>query len=297
MRIASDKLCTDYGLSVLKHEKQEDRYNKFATSSLYKELMRDSIDYAIASSRNYEEFIRILQDLDYIITDRNNTLAIRRNPYKRNTRIERQFGDDYSKENICKRILETQPPFGYLPKPYLIITRTRENYEVLKNRVYPKKGSLAWLFLHYMKLLHPHTENVLKSNSTRMTPELLHAIKEMDEFSKRARFLCKYNLETDVDVMEFKKSTYQKLSPLKSKRENLWRKHNRTKNKDEKKEIEEKIVAISKEITPIAEEIRLCDNILKRAEEIKKMELHQKLVEEKHQLEKEQKKNKKDKIR
>ena len=292
MRIASDKLCTDYGLSVLKHEKQEDRYNKFATSSLYKKLMRDSIDYAIANSRNYEEFIKILQDLDYIITDRNNTLSIRREPYKRNTRIERQFGNNYSKENICKRILETQPPFGYVSKPYLIITRTRENYKELKNKVYPKKGSLAWLFLHYMKLFHPNTENVLKSNSTRMTPELLHAIKEMNEFSERARFLCKYNLETDIDVMEFKKSAYQKLSPLKSERENLWRKRKRAKNDDEKKEIEEKIVAISKQITPIAEEIRLCDNILKRAEEIKKRELHQKLEEEKTSLEVKKKKDK-----
>lgn len=292
MRIASDKLCVDYGLSVLKHEKQEDRYNKFATSSLYKELMRDSIDYAIASSRNYEEFIKILQDLDYIITDKNNTLSIRREPYKRNTRIEKQFGNDYSKENICKRILETQPPFGYVAKPYLVIARTRENHEELKAKVYPKKGSLAWLFLHYMKLLHPHTENALKSNSTRMAPELLHAIKEMDEFSKRVRFLCKYNLETDVDVMEFKKSAYQKLSLLKSERENLWRNHKRAKTEDKKKEIEERIVAISKQITPIAEEIRLCDDILKRAEEIKNRELHQKLEEEKTSLEVKKKKDK-----
>lgn len=290
MRIASDKLCTNYGLSVLKHENQEDRYNKFATSSLYKELMKNSIDYAIASSRDYEEFTKILQDLDYVITNKNNTLSIRREPYKRNTRIERQFGNDYSKENICKRILETQPLYGYLPKPYWIITRTRENYEELKAQIYPKKGSLAWLFLHYMKLLHPHTENALKSNSTRMKPELLHAIREMDEFSERARFLCKYNLETDVDVMEFKKVAYQKLSPLKSERENLWRKHKRAKNDDEKKEIEKKIVAISKQITPIAEEIRLCDNILKRAEEIKKRELHQKVEEERKPLEVKKKK-------
>ena len=281
MRNTSDKLCDDYGLSVIRHEQQEDRYNKYATSSLYKELMKDSIDYAIANAINYEEFIQILQDLDYIITDRNDNLSIRREPYKRNTRIERQFGNNYSKENIYKRILETQPPFGYVSKPYLIINRTREIYEDLKTKVYHKKGSFAWLFLHYMKLLHPNTENVLKSNFTRMTPELLHAIKEMDEFSERVRFLCKYNLETDIDVMEFKKSAYQKLSPLKSERENLWRKHKRAKTEDIKKEIEEKIVAISKEISPIAEEIKLCNNILKRAEEIKKRELHQKLEEEK----------------
>ncbi len=102
-----------------------------------------------------------------------------------------------------------------------------------------------------------------------MTPTLLHAIKEMNEFSERVRFLCKYNLQTDVDVMEFKKLAYQKLVPLKCERENLWRKHKRARTENKKKEIEEKIVAISKEITPITEEIRLCDNILKRAEENK----------------------------
>ena len=99
MRKTSDRLCEDYGLSVLK---QEEKYNKYATSSLYKELMKDSIDYAIENAKDYNEFIKILQDLDYIVTDKNDTLSIRREPYKRNTRIERQFGNKYSKENIYK---------------------------------------------------------------------------------------------------------------------------------------------------------------------------------------------------
>lgn len=97
MRMTSDKLCKDYGLSVLK---QEEKYNKYATSSLYKTLMQDSIDYAIANAKDYNEFIKILQDLDYTVTDKNNTLSIMRKPYKRNTRIERQFGSNYSKANF-----------------------------------------------------------------------------------------------------------------------------------------------------------------------------------------------------
>ena len=125
-----------------------------------------------------------------------------------------------------------------------------------------------------------------------MTPTLLHAIKEMNEFSERVRFLCKYNLETDVDVMEFKKLSYQELAPLKSERENLWRKHKRAKTDDEKKVIEEKIVNISKQISPIDEEIGICNNILKCVEKIKKFELHQKLEQEKRELENKQKKTK-----
>lgn len=68
-------------------------------------------DFAIESAKDYNEFIKILQDLDYIVTDKNDVLSIRREPYKRNTRIERQFGNKYSKENIYKRILEIQPRF------------------------------------------------------------------------------------------------------------------------------------------------------------------------------------------
>ena len=90
--------------------------------------MKDSIDYAIENAKDYNEFIRILQDLGYVVTDRNNTLSIRRELYKRNTRIERQFGNRYSKENIYKRILETQPLYPYTSNPMLLITRTYENY-------------------------------------------------------------------------------------------------------------------------------------------------------------------------
>ena len=43
---------------------------QYATSSIYKELMKDSIDYAIENAKDYNEFIKILQNLDYIITDK-----------------------------------------------------------------------------------------------------------------------------------------------------------------------------------------------------------------------------------
>ena len=59
-----------------------------------------------------------------------------------------------------------------------------------------------------------------------------------------------------------------------------------------KEKPDEKIVAISKEITPIVEEIKLCDNILKRAEEINKKELHLKLEQEKQTVQKEKHRNK-----
>lgn len=40
------------------------------------------IDYAIANAEDYEQFLQILKDLDYVVTDKNDTLSIRREPYK-----------------------------------------------------------------------------------------------------------------------------------------------------------------------------------------------------------------------
>ncbi len=287
MRKTSDRICAEYGLSVLK---QEEKYNKYATSSLYKELMRDSIDYAIANAKDYDEFIKILGDLDYIVTNRKDTLSVRREPYKRNTRIERQFGNNYSKENICKRILETQPQYPYLPDPYLIYNRSFNNYNNFKEKSYYKKGSIMYLIFYYEKLFKIDTKSVLKLNYTKMTPELIREIKKLDEYSNQAKFLVKYNIDTDLQLANFEKDVYKKLAPLQSERENLWKKHKRAKTGDEKTKIEEKIVAISKKITPISHDLQICKSIQARMKKIKQYELHQKLLQEKEVAQKEKKK-------
>ena len=270
MRKTSDRLCKEYGLTVLK---QEEKYKKYATSNLYKELMRDSIDYAIASSKDYNEFIQILKDLDYIITDRNNSLSIRREPYKRNTRIEKQFGKNYSKENIFKRILETQVTFPYSPNPYLLINRAYKYYNSIKEKHYPQKGTILYLIFHYEKLFGIKTENDLKSNITRITPELIREIKKMDEYSNQAKLLVTNNINTEEELLKFEKSIYEKINPLKSERENLWKKHKKAKTDDEKKNIENQIRDISKKITPLAEQIKCCNDITNRLNKIKNFEL------------------------
>lgn len=259
--------------------------------------MKDSIDYAIANAKDYNEFIKILQHLDYIVTDKNEILSIRREPYKRNTRIERQFGNNYSKENIYKRILETQPEYQYSPDPYLLANRSYERYNNEKQNHLQFKGYISYLIFQYEKLLGINIEIVSKPNITRMAPELIQAIKKMDEFSKQVRFVCKNNINTEQELLDYQKSAYEKINPLKSERENLWKKLKRVKTEDEKASIENQIIEISKKITPLAEEIKHCDNIELRLERIKQFELHQKLEEERKQFEKKQEKKKKDRSR
>ena len=144
-------------------------------------------------------------------------------------------------------------------------------------------------------LLGINIENSSKSNITKMTPELIQAIKKLDEFSAQVRFVCKNNINTEQELLDYQKSAYEKINPLKSERENLWKKLKRAKTKDEKATIENQIVEISKKITPLAEEIKHCTNIEIRLERIKQFELHQESEEQRKQCEKQNEKNKKKK--
>lgn len=146
------------------------------------------------------------------------------------------------------------------------------------------------------KLFGINIEIVSKPNITKMTPELIQAIKKMDEFSKQVRFVCKNNINTEQELLDYQKSAYEKINPLKSERENLWKKLKRVKTYEEKTTIENQIVEISKKITPLAEEIKHCTNIELKLEKIKQFELHQKL-EERKQFEKGLEKKKKNKNR
>lgn len=125
-----------------------------------------------------------------------------------------------------------------------------------------------------------------------MTPELIKAIKQLDEYSKQARFLGRYKIETDEQLVEFEKSTYRIIKLLKSERENLWRAYKRVKTEDEKKVIEDMIIDISKQITPVAEELRICRCIMKKSEEIRKVELHKQLENDRQKALKEMNKDK-----
>lgn len=127
-----------------------------------------------------------------------------------------------------------------------------------------------------------------------MTPELIAEIKKMDEYFNQVRFLANNNINTEQELLDFEKLAYDRVNPLKSKRENLWKKHKRAKRDEEKRAIENEIVELSKQITSITEEIRHCKNILHRVDKIKQVQLHEQIEQEKVQFEKEQENNKKE---
>ena len=112
LRKTSDELCEEYGLSVLEEKKCksginfENFYKKHIQESDYHKEVKEDLDYAIKNSYTTKDFHRILESMGYNYYYRAGKLSVRREPYKRNIRVERAFGEEYSFDNIKNRILQ-----------------------------------------------------------------------------------------------------------------------------------------------------------------------------------------------
>ena len=121
IRNKSDEICKEYNLSVLKEKTTEKTkinysyfYQQYEKQDDYTTLAKRDLDFAIKQAFSYKDFLKIMEKMHYLIYERSGKLSIRHKDTKRNIRIERRFGENYTIENIKRRILnetEIRVPF------------------------------------------------------------------------------------------------------------------------------------------------------------------------------------------
>ncbi len=265
-RRLNDLICMEHNKSYLQEKKNKSGINyvnyqnrNIKYSNYYKKAKED-LDLAIAVSNSYNDFKNTLNNLGYEITLRAGKLSIRGKDYKRNIRIERYFGEDYSIDNIKKQIKGL-----YLPEKKLYY-KNRKPISVLSVISKPKYNSFYSMYIRYCNILNNYPSFIKKYNVSSVMKE---DIKKLDKFSKQAIMLVNNNIETEDKFFEFLNSKVYELSDLKQKREELWRKYKMC-NEDEKLEIKKEINNISNNISKVNEEVKMCEDIRLRKEDIKK---------------------------
>ncbi len=107
---------------------------------------KQDIDYAITQSNTYKEFENLLKAMDYELIYRSGKLSIRKEPYKKNIRVARAFGDDYTVEQIKARI-KTEKAIK-LPFP-----EKRLNRIYIYKREYKKQEKSKKELRHYIYII------------------------------------------------------------------------------------------------------------------------------------------------
>ena len=276
LRKISDEICEEYGLSVLKEKtcksgiNFENFYKKSMRDSDYYKFAKDDIDYVIEHSWTYKEFLKRLKEMGYEVYFRANKISVRRYPHKRNIRIERAFGEEYSIENIKNKICSRYPSREEVIKPKTYYRRLF--YKGSTKKLRKPKGIIA-LYYYYCYLLKVYPK---KNLNYKLTPKMRAEVKKMDKYSEQIRFICKYKLETINDIDNLKEQKKEELQKMLNTRKRLYYKRQKLDNESEKDVITKEIISVTSEIKKIRKEIKLCDevgdNSRKMKEQIKELE-------------------------
>ncbi len=302
LRKTSDEICEEYGLSVLKEKicksgiNFENFYEKSMRDSDYYKFAKEDIDYAIEHSYTLKQFQQILVSMGYNYYYRVDKLSVRREPYKRNIRVERAFGEEYSLENIKRRILENDYIRQEKIIPYKVI---KNRYFTTRDKVkkkYKPKGIVA-LYYYYRYLLKLYTRN---NTQYKLTPEMRAEVKKMDEYSEKIRFLCKYKIETLSDVDNVREQKQEEMQKILNARNRLYYKRQKLDSGTERDIVTKDIIDVTFVLQKVRKEIKMCDEIYdgvpKMKEQLKEVEDKEKQKAKEKEEKKLKEKKKKDRM-
>ena len=296
LRHTSDEICNEYGLSVLEEKmckKSKIIFLNYYKKSLYNDSYtcnaKRDLDLAIRQAYSYDDFLFLMKKLDYEITFRANKISIRKEPYKRNIRIERRFGENYSIDNIKRRILEEQA----VRVPFIenVYNYRKVQYPFAKRHKRAKAKGFIALYYHYCYLLKVFPNNVPQQ---KLPASIRADVSRMEELSNEARFLYQNKIKTLDDLLNYKDEINYKINELLSQRERLWAKRKLSKDEIEMHRIAEEISSLNDKIIKLRKKVEMCEDIKTR---VPKIENNLEELDKQEELEKETKEKKKERMK
>ena len=294
LRHISDEICKEYGLSVLTEKtckkskiNFDNYYKKFLYNDNYSNNAKRDLDLAIRQAYSYDDFLYLMKKLDYEIIFRANKISIRKEPYKRNIRIERRYGENYSIENIKRRILEEQT----VRVPFIenVYNYRKVNYPFAKRHKRAKAKGFIALYYHYCYLLKVFPNNVPQQ---KLPPSIRADVSRMEQLSEEARFLATHRIKTFEELSNYQDDVSFKIKEILDQREKLWTRRKLSKDENEMHKYAEQISSLNDKLIKLRKRVELCEDIKTR---VPKIDNNLSELDTQEEIEKETKDRKKDK--
>lgn len=262
MRRTSDEICRENNLSVIEEKpcgKLNIDYNKYYSSYLqrddYHTLVKADVDFAIKQAYSYNNFEDILIDMGYTITIRAGKISLCKPPYKRNIRITRAFGEEYSMDNIEERIMSNT---SYIP----LLAKSKIKRYKGKNRksIRYDRGSLYRLYLYYCYMFKVFPKN----NRIKLSENMKKEVRKMEQMSNEIKFICRNKIKSTDELFSYKKNLAEELNNQMKERCKLRRNRENCQDSEERQKICNEILVVSDKINYLKKEVKLCEDVRKR---------------------------------
>lgn len=274
MQTVSDELCREYGLSVIEHPQQGQgkQYGEWRAEQeqrpTWRGLIRTDMDEAIRQAMTERQFFDALRKKGYAVKV-GKDISIRPPGKERFVRLMRNFGEDYSIEQIRRRILSQTRAEKKPSEPTRQVIRIRLFGSLKTAR---KLAGFRALYVHYCYLLGIFPKNRPQQSRKRMHFLLREDLLKLDAITAETRLLIGHRIDTAEQLFSYRDKVNGKIEALTSDRKQLY-KAQRTaavKSDSEKTaEVKDRISALSKELATLRKEVSLCDDIAERSGVIK----------------------------
>lgn len=270
MQRESDRLCREYGLSVIENPQRgkSKHYGEWRAEQegrpTYLSLIKADVDTAIRQSMTERQFFYRLRQMGYDVKV-GKDITVRPLNYPRGRKLMRNFGEDYSMENIRKRILaQRRPQREHRPEPL----RCRLHGDLKQAK---KVTGFRALYFHYCYLL-----GVFPQKQNRPPRRVPHALREdlirAQELTDEARLLSRHRIDTLEQLNDYQSDLKSRLSSITEQRKSLYRQL-RTKavmaDPAGQEHIRAEISELSAQIKELRREVKLCEDIALRSTSIK----------------------------
>ena len=256
MRDTSDRLCREYGLSVIEKPKQQgakhiaEVHAKQQGIPTIRDQIRADIDSVVKYEVTLKSFYKRMQLLGYKFEYRGQYLRIKPYGYNKFFRMDK-LGKDYTEPELQARM-------AYNWRNGLL-----RALPIYKPTLQEKPKGLYALYLHYCYLLGAVQKTVPQD------PEVYAAIREdvrrARMYNEHAKFLGKYNLNTTDDLLRHEQMVESQIAALCKERQVLRNKLRWMKDTEKMQPIREEIYAISAKIKPLRKEQKMCKDIYERS--------------------------------
>lgn len=261
----SDRLCREYGLSVIEKPRKapsrpvwlDEKNGKPTRYNVYRADVREAIDFS-RTPYYMEDYLR---RKGYVTDFTGKHWKIRLPQYEHFSRLD-TLDERWTPENI-RRSMGRYATFGnrraYISYPPQMPQELSDWFQP-----FHKTGHIYKLYLHYCYLLGylpKHTD--YKPTS----PYLKEDLRKLDELSEQVRYMGKYGIETLDDLYADREKIQRDMDALITRRTKLQNKIRRA-TPDEKETLRQEKAGVTEQITALRKQLKLNKGIETRSAQI-----------------------------
>lgn len=270
MQTVSDELCREYRLSVIENPQygKAKQYGEWRAEQeqrpTWRGLIRADMDEAIRQSMTERQFFDNLRKKGYEVKI-GKDISVRPPGKERFVRLMRNFGEDYSLDNIRRRILSQSRPERKKSeqKPTILRVRLIGNLKTAR-----KLTGFRTLYVHYCYLLGIFPKNCPQQNRKRLHFLLREDLLKLDTITAETRLLVRNRIDTAEQLFSYRDEAQDKIAALTAERKQLYKLQRTAAVKadpEKSAEIKDRISALSKELATLRKEVVLCNSIAERS--------------------------------